>query len=104
MCWYVYEEQFNHFIKEGDNFLHIIAICLSSVSEEFIFQFAFYAESYVESGDTLYILRDANQDLVEPVMEHIEYLPHYDTLVKSGMYEYYESAGQNPLCQYHLFC
>jgi len=55
-------------------------------------------ESYVESGDTLYILRDANQDLVEPVMEHIEYLPHYDTLVKSGMYEYYESAGQNPLC------
>ncbi|KAI1243315.1 Structural maintenance of chromosomes flexible hinge domain-containing protein 1, partial [Lamprotornis superbus] len=29
--------------------------------------------------------------------ERIDFLPHYDTLVKSGMYEYYASEGQNPL-------
>ena len=62
-----------------------------------------YVEDLVESGDTLYILKDVCQDLIEPVKEHIEYLPHYDTLVKSGMYEYYESAGQNPLCKYSSF-
>ena len=51
----------------------------------------------IESGDTLYLLNDAKQELLAPVQEHIEYLPHYDTLVKSGMYEYYASAGQSPL-------
>ena len=61
-----------------------------------------YAEELVESGDTLYILKEVYQGLIEPVKEHIEYLPHYDTLVKSGMYEYYESAGQNPLCKCSL--
>ena len=46
------------------------------------------------------MLTEANQDLAAPVQEHIEYLPHYDTLVKSGMYEYYASAGQSPLRKY----
>ncbi|XP_065063463.1 structural maintenance of chromosomes flexible hinge domain-containing protein 1-like isoform X2 [Rhopilema esculentum] len=54
-------------------------------------------EEMIESGDTLYLLNDAKQELLAPVQEHIEYLPHYDTLVKSGMYEYYASAGQSPL-------
>ncbi|KAM6457251.1 structural maintenance of chromosomes flexible hinge domain-containing protein 1 isoform 3-T4 [Liasis olivaceus] len=30
-------------------------------------------------------------------MERIEFVPHYDTILKSGMYEYYASEGKNPL-------
>uniref|UniRef100_A0A493SXT1 Structural maintenance of chromosomes flexible hinge domain containing 1 n=1 Tax=Anas platyrhynchos platyrhynchos TaxID=8840 RepID=A0A493SXT1_ANAPP len=35
--------------------------------------------------------------LLTATKERIDFLPHYDTLVKSGMYEYYASEGQNPL-------
>ncbi|XP_005042005.1 PREDICTED: structural maintenance of chromosomes flexible hinge domain-containing protein 1 [Ficedula albicollis] len=35
--------------------------------------------------------------LLSATKERIDFLPHYDTLVKSGMYEYYASEGQNPL-------
>lgn len=47
--------------------------------------------------DTLYVLRDVNQELSAHVQERVTYLPHYDTIVKGGMYEYYASEGQNPL-------
>ena len=32
----------------------------------------------------------------------MSYLPHYDTIVKGGMYEYYASEGQNPLRKFTL--
>ncbi|XP_060561375.1 structural maintenance of chromosomes flexible hinge domain-containing protein 1-like [Ruditapes philippinarum] len=51
----------------------------------------------VEKADTLYILRSLDQELCAPVQERVNYLPHYDTIVKGGMYEYYASEGQNPL-------
>uniref|UniRef100_F6W7J0 Uncharacterized protein n=5 Tax=Ciona intestinalis TaxID=7719 RepID=F6W7J0_CIOIN len=52
----------------------------------------------IESGDTLYLLQYVDQPLEAPVAEHIEYQPHYDTLIKSGIYEYYASEGNmNPL-------
>ncbi|CAK8672425.1 unnamed protein product [Clavelina lepadiformis] len=52
----------------------------------------------IESGDTLYILKYQEQPLAEPVSERIEFQPHYDTLIKSGIYEYYASEGHvNPL-------
>ncbi|XP_070535302.1 structural maintenance of chromosomes flexible hinge domain-containing protein 1-like [Ptychodera flava] len=54
-------------------------------------------EDLIEGGDTLYVLNHMNQELAAQAQERIEYLPHYDTLVKSGMYEYYASEGQNPL-------
>uniref|UniRef100_A0ABM0MF63 Structural maintenance of chromosomes flexible hinge domain-containing protein 1-like n=1 Tax=Saccoglossus kowalevskii TaxID=10224 RepID=A0ABM0MF63_SACKO len=54
-------------------------------------------EDLIEGGDTLYVLNHMNQELGAPTQERIDYLPHYDTLVKSGMYEYYASEGQNPL-------
>ena len=38
-----------------------------------------------------------NQELSAPAEERVSYLPHYDTIVKGGMYEYYASEGQNPL-------
>lgn len=51
----------------------------------------------IDKGDTLYVLKDLSQELCAPAEERVNYLPHYDTIVKGGMYEYYASEGQNPL-------
>ncbi len=51
----------------------------------------------IEFGDTLYVLKTADQELCAQAKEKVTYLPHYDTIVKGGMYEYYASEGQNPL-------
>ncbi|XP_014770922.1 structural maintenance of chromosomes flexible hinge domain-containing protein 1 isoform X1 [Octopus bimaculoides] len=51
----------------------------------------------VEKGDTLYILNTLLQELCAPAQQRVNFLPHYDTIVKGGMYEYYASEGQNPL-------
>ncbi|KAM6350260.1 structural maintenance of chromosomes flexible hinge domain-containing protein 1 isoform 3-T3 [Podargus strigoides] len=51
----------------------------------------------VQDGITLYLLQSVDQMLLSATKERIDFLPHYDTLVKSGMYEYYASEGQNPL-------
>ncbi|XP_030830808.1 structural maintenance of chromosomes flexible hinge domain-containing protein 1 [Strongylocentrotus purpuratus] len=54
-------------------------------------------EELVEDGDTLYLLVHLKQALLAPTQERVEYQPHFDTLIRSGMYEYYASEGQNPL-------
>ena len=51
----------------------------------------------MEAGDTLYVLKSVAQELTAQAHERVNYLPHYDTIVKGGMYEYYASEGQNPL-------
>ncbi|KAK7480666.1 hypothetical protein BaRGS_00028138 [Batillaria attramentaria] len=51
----------------------------------------------IDKGDTLYVLKNLSQELIAPAEERVNYLPHYDTIVKGGMYEYYASEGQNPL-------
>ena len=51
----------------------------------------------IDKGDTLYVLHSIDQELCAPAQERVNYLPHYDTIVKGGMYEYYASEGQNPL-------
>ena len=51
----------------------------------------------IDKEDTLYVLRSIDQELCAPAQERVNYLPHYDTIVKGGMYEYYASEGQNPL-------
>lgn len=62
--------------------------------------FAICFSESLDKGDTLYILRSLDQELCAPVQERVNYLPHYDTIVKGGMYEYYASEGQNPLRKY----
>lgn len=57
----------------------------------------------VKDGVTLYLLHSVDQLLLTATKERIEFLPHYDTLVKSGMYEYYASEGQNPLRKYSIY-
>ena len=51
----------------------------------------------MECGETLYVLQHKDQELSAQVQERVSFLPHYDTIVKGGMYEYYASEGQNPL-------
>ena len=60
------------------------------------------SDETVKDGVTLYLLQSVNQLLLTATKERIDFLPHYDTLVKSGMYEYYASEGQNPLRKYSL--
>ncbi|XP_070842775.1 structural maintenance of chromosomes flexible hinge domain-containing protein 1 [Chaetodon trifascialis] len=51
----------------------------------------------LENGSTLYLLQQENQALSVATKERINFIPHYDTLIKSGTYEYYASEGQNSL-------
>ncbi|XP_054840467.1 structural maintenance of chromosomes flexible hinge domain-containing protein 1 isoform X2 [Eublepharis macularius] len=51
----------------------------------------------VQDKMTFYLLQSIDQSLASATKERIDFQPHYDTLVKSGMYEYYASEGQNPL-------
>ncbi|KAK2859596.1 hypothetical protein Q5P01_004216 [Channa striata] len=49
-------------------------------------------------GDsTLYLLQSKDQALPVATEEQITFMPHYDTLIRSGMYEYYASEGQHSL-------
>lgn len=57
-------------------------------------------DQIVKDRMTLYLLQRVDQLLTSATKECIEFLPHYDTLVKSGIYEYYASEGQNPLRKY----
>ncbi|KAH0617797.1 hypothetical protein JD844_016392 [Phrynosoma platyrhinos] len=54
-------------------------------------------DEIVKDNMTCYLLHSVDQLLPSATKERIDFLPHYDTLVKSGMYEYYASEGQNPL-------
>lgn len=67
---------------------------------QYTLYFIFTAGELVQDGVTLYLLQSVDQMLLSATKERIDFLPHYDTLVKSGMYEYYASEGQNPLRKY----
>lgn len=51
----------------------------------------------LEDGSTLYMLQQGNQALPMVTEEQIQFVPHYDTLICGGMYEYYASEGQTAL-------
>ncbi|XP_070783878.1 structural maintenance of chromosomes flexible hinge domain-containing protein 1 [Enoplosus armatus] len=51
----------------------------------------------LQDGSTLYLLQHEDQALSVATKEHIKFMPHYDTLIRSGMYEYYASEGQKSL-------
>jgi len=57
----------------------------------------------IEDDETLYILTSLDQELPVQTQERVTFLPHYDTIVKGGMYEYYASEGQNPLRKFCAF-
>ncbi|KAJ8277634.1 hypothetical protein GJAV_G00077880 [Gymnothorax javanicus] len=51
----------------------------------------------LKDGNTLHLLQSVDQVLSVSTKEHILFVPHYDTIIKSGMYEYYASEGQKSL-------
>ncbi|KAM6977635.1 LOW QUALITY PROTEIN: structural maintenance of chromosomes flexible hinge domain-containing protein 1 [Aplochiton taeniatus] len=51
----------------------------------------------LQHGNTLHLFQKEDQILPVATHERIKFLPHYDTLVQSGMYEYYASEGQKSL-------
>ncbi|CAL8398762.1 unnamed protein product [Arctogadus glacialis] len=51
----------------------------------------------LEDGNTLHLMQTEHQELPAATQEKIVFTPHYDTLVRSGMYEYYASEGQMAL-------
>ena len=61
-----------------------------------------FSTDLIDKGDTLYVLKSLSQELCAPAEERVNYLPHYDTIVKGGMYEYYASEGQNPLRKFQM--
>ncbi|XP_034998509.2 structural maintenance of chromosomes flexible hinge domain-containing protein 1 isoform X1 [Hippoglossus stenolepis] len=51
----------------------------------------------LQAGCTLYLLHKLDQDLPAAMEEQITFVPHYDTLIEGGLYEYYDSEGQTSL-------
>uniref|UniRef100_A0A8C9W890 Structural maintenance of chromosomes flexible hinge domain containing 1 n=1 Tax=Scleropages formosus TaxID=113540 RepID=A0A8C9W890_SCLFO len=78
----------------GSSFDHSRATYLATPLEKFK-PYSLPAE--LKDGNTLHLLQSVDQVLPTATKERILFLPHYDTLIKSGMYEYYASEGQKSL-------
>ncbi|XP_038153838.1 structural maintenance of chromosomes flexible hinge domain-containing protein 1-like isoform X2 [Cyprinodon tularosa] len=50
----------------------------------------------LQNGSTLYLLQNQHQDLAVAVEESIHFVPHYNTLIESGTFEYF-AEGQEAL-------
>uniref|UniRef100_A0A669DFZ1 Structural maintenance of chromosomes flexible hinge domain containing 1 n=1 Tax=Oreochromis niloticus TaxID=8128 RepID=A0A669DFZ1_ORENI len=51
----------------------------------------------LQDGTTLYLLQHEHQVLPTATVENISFMPHYDTLIKGGTYEYYASENKESL-------
>ncbi|KAK9527625.1 hypothetical protein VZT92_014171 [Zoarces viviparus] len=51
----------------------------------------------LQDGSTLHLLQREDQALAVATEELIKFVPHYDTLIKGGLYEYYASEGNKSL-------
>ena len=74
-----------------------VCVCVCTRACTCLCASSFSFPDLIDKGDTLYVLKNLSQELCAPAEERVNYLPHYDTIVKGGMYEYYASEGQNPL-------
>ncbi|XP_035765527.1 structural maintenance of chromosomes flexible hinge domain-containing protein 1 isoform X2 [Neolamprologus brichardi] len=51
----------------------------------------------LQDDTTLYLLQHEHQVLPTATVENISFMPHYDTLIKCGTYEYYASENKESL-------
>ncbi|XP_045903847.1 structural maintenance of chromosomes flexible hinge domain-containing protein 1 isoform X2 [Micropterus dolomieu] len=51
----------------------------------------------LQDGSTVVLLQREDQALSVATTENINFVPHYDTLIQGGMYEYYATEGRNSL-------
>ncbi|CAL8293613.1 unnamed protein product [Lota lota] len=83
-----------------NDFLRLLAIpsierfCLTT-TDRTVLDFDKFQE--LQDGNTLHLMQTEDQELLTATEEQISFTPHYDTLVRSGMYEYYASEGQKAL-------
>lgn len=61
---------------------------------------SFFVVETLENGSTLHLLQNKDQVLSVATKEHIDFTPHYDTLIRSGTYEYFTIEGHNSVCKY----
>lgn len=61
----------------------------------------FFVAGKIQDGTTLYLLQRKEQALPAAAEEEIKFTPHFNTLIRAGLYEYYASEGQNPLRKCH---
>ncbi|XP_039900103.1 structural maintenance of chromosomes flexible hinge domain-containing protein 1-like isoform X3 [Simochromis diagramma] len=57
----------------------------------------FHRFKELQDGATLYLLQDEHQVLPTATVEKISFMPHYNILIKSGIYEYYASENKESL-------
>ncbi|XP_019218618.1 structural maintenance of chromosomes flexible hinge domain-containing protein 1 isoform X2 [Oreochromis niloticus] len=57
----------------------------------------FYRFKELQDGTTLHLLQHEHQVLPTATVEKISFMPHYNILIKSGIYEYYASENKASL-------
>lgn len=60
---------------------------------------SFFIVEKLENGSTLHLLQNKDRVLSLATKEHIDFTPHYDTLIRSGTYEYFTIEGHNSVCK-----
>ncbi|KAG7523924.1 structural maintenance of chromosomes flexible hinge domain-containing protein 1 [Solea senegalensis] len=75
--------------------IHQHEILVLATTDRTVLDFDKFAE--LQDGETLYLLHNENQPLPVAVEEHIKFTPHFETLIQSGIHEYYASEGKKPL-------
>ncbi|XP_040922027.1 structural maintenance of chromosomes flexible hinge domain-containing protein 1 isoform X2 [Toxotes jaculatrix] len=80
---------FNGFLQALHNKFSILSheVFVLATTDRTVLDFDRFEE--LQDGTTLYLLQSEDQVLPVATEEHIMFMPHYDTLIRSGMYEYY---------------
>ncbi|XP_065844298.1 structural maintenance of chromosomes flexible hinge domain-containing protein 1-like [Oscarella lobularis] len=88
-------EEFRRRVDQAFDVAKTKKIVVTNTSRQEIADGSSYGD-LVKPNVTLYVLNAKDDVLVAPTDERIDFTPHYDTLVKSGIYEYYAIEGHSP--------
>ncbi|XP_030612265.1 structural maintenance of chromosomes flexible hinge domain-containing protein 1 [Archocentrus centrarchus] len=88
---------FNDFLKalHKDFGIHSNETFVVATTDRIVLDFDRFKE--LRDDTTLYLLQHEHQVLPAATEEKISFMPHYDTLIKSGTYEYYASENKESL-------
>lgn len=62
--------------------------------------FFFFTVEELGNGSSLHLFKDEKQAQSAATNEHIDFTPHYNTLICGGAHEYYGTEDRKPLCKY----
>uniref|UniRef100_A0A3Q0SBE8 Structural maintenance of chromosomes flexible hinge domain containing 1 n=1 Tax=Amphilophus citrinellus TaxID=61819 RepID=A0A3Q0SBE8_AMPCI len=91
---------FNDFLKalHKEFGIHSNETFVVATTDRIVLDFDRFKE--LRDDTTLYLLQHEHQVLPAATEEKISFMPHYDTLIKSGTYEYYASENKESLGEY----